>query len=99
MSMFANTVYASFIEEQFLGPDGVPMSERERTLKEYRDHIAKLRRPPPPPHDPAVIAPWRRALLRAVTSRWCDAAVSCAIAANAATELSGRGAVAPADLA
>ena len=87
MSMFANTVFASFIEAQFLGPDGVPMSERERTLKEYRDHIAKLRRPPPPPHDPAVIAPWRRALLRAVTSRWCDAAVSCAIAANAATEL------------
>ena len=39
--MFANTVYASFIEAQFLGPDGVPMSERERTLKEYRDHIAK----------------------------------------------------------
>ena len=87
MSMFANTVYASFIEAQFLGPDGVPMSDRERTLKEYRDHIAKLRRPPPPPHDPARIPPWRRALLHAVTSRACDVAVSCAIAANAATEL------------
>ena len=36
------------------------MSDRERTLKEYRDHIAKLRRPPPPPHDPARIPPWRR---------------------------------------